>query len=111
MRSLRLNPNDPQLHTFIHHVALAHYHQGNYEEAVRYAERALSGRRLPFILRTLLASLGQLGRSEEARMVRAELEGIELVNAERYWETINPYTVPAHHAHLLEGLRKAGLEV
>ena len=44
-------------------------------------------------------------------MVRAELEGIELVNAERYWETINPYTVPAHHAHLLEGLRKAGLEV
>ncbi len=111
LRSLRLNPNDPQLHTFIHHVALAHYHQGNYEEAVRYAERALSGRRLPFIMRTLLASLGQLGRSEEARMVRAELEGIELVNAERYWETISPYTVPAHRAHLLEGLRKAGLEV
>jgi adenylate cyclase len=111
LRSLRLNPNDPQLQTFIHHVALAHYHQGNYAEAVRYAERALSGRRLPFILRTLLASLGQLERIEEARMVRAELEGIKLVDAERYWETINPYAVPAHRAHLVEGLRKAGMLV
>jgi hypothetical protein len=28
--------------------------------------------------------------------------------AKRYWETINPYADPAHRAHLLEGLRKAG---
>jgi tetratricopeptide (TPR) repeat protein len=92
----------------VSHVALAHYHQGNYEEAVRYAERALQSRRLPFELRTLLASLGQLGRMDEARVVLAELERIELAEAKRYWEITIPYADPAHRQHLLEGLRKAG---
>ena len=111
LRSLRLNPNDPQRHTFINHVALAYYHQGKYEEAVRYAERALSGRRLPFILRTLLACLGQLGRTTEASRVLAELQRIELVDAEQYWEIINPYADPAHRAHFIEGLRKGGMHL
>jgi TolB-like protein/class 3 adenylate cyclase/Flp pilus assembly protein TadD len=109
MRSLRLNPNDPQLHAFISHVALAHYHQGHYEEALRHAERAASGRRPPFILRTLLACLGQLGRSEQAGRVLAEFQALKLPDPERYWDAVAPYADPAHRAHLEEGLRKAGL--
>jgi len=109
LRSVRLNPNDRQAHALVSNVALAHYHQGNYEEAVRYAERALQSRRLPFELRTLIASLGQLGRLDEAGVVLAELERIELAEAKRYWEITIPYADPAHREHLLEGLRKAGL--
>src|SRR5262249_7861832 len=111
LRCLRLNPNDPQLHTFIDHVALAHYHQGNYEEAARYAERALTGRRLPPVLRTLIACLGQLGRIEQVSSLRTELERIELPDAKRYWETITPYVDPSHQEHLDEGLRRAGMRV
>ena len=82
---------------------------GHYEEALRYAERALPRRRLPFLMRTLLATLGQLGRSEEAAIVRAELEQFDPRDAAHFWEAISPYTDPAHHAHLREGLRKAGM--
>jgi adenylate cyclase len=108
LRAIRLTPNDPQIGAFLGHLALAQYHLGNYEEAVHYAQRAVQVRSFPFIRRTLLASLGQLGRSDEARAVRAELEQIKPANADLYWELTTPYANPAHRAHLVEGLRKAG---
>jgi len=111
MRCLRLNPNDPQSFLFISQIALAHYHLGNYDESVHYAERALRSRRLLVVLRTLAASLGQLGRNEEARDVLAEMERIRPTDAERHWEMTAPYADPVHRAHFLEGLRKAGMSV
>jgi hypothetical protein len=48
-------------------VALAHYHQENYEEAVHYGELAVGARRPYLALRALLASLGQLGCMELTR--------------------------------------------
>jgi hypothetical protein len=88
-------------------LALAHYHLGEYEEAARCAEHALRRRAGRFVLRTLIASLGQLGRTDEATALRPELQGLK-VEDERYWEVISPYADPAHRAHLQEGLRKAG---
>ncbi len=111
LRCLRLNPRDPQAYLFVSLMALAQYHLGNYEEATHYAEQALGGRRLYPVLRTLLASLGQLGRTEEAKAVLAEMERIKPLDAERHWEITNPYADPAHRAHLIEGLRKAGMAV
>ncbi len=111
LRCLRLNPRDPQAYLFVSFMALAQYHLGNYEEAVHYAEQALSGRRLYAVLRTFLASLGQLGRTEEAKAVLAEMERIKPADAERHWEITSPYADPAHRAHLIEGLRKAGMAV
>jgi tetratricopeptide (TPR) repeat protein len=90
-------------------IALAHYHLGNYKEAVRYSERALQRRRIYVVLRTLAATLGQLGRTEDARSVLAEMEQIKPINLERHWELTCPYADPAHEAHLIDGLRKAGL--
>src|SRR5262249_50371865 len=98
-------------HGFLSQLALAQYHQGNYEEAARSAERALSRGRWPVALRMLLAALGQLGRTEDAGKVREELERIELAEPERYWEVTNCHADPTHQAHLLEGLRKAGIQV
>ncbi|QIG47583.1 hypothetical protein G5V57_07495 [Nordella sp. HKS 07] len=109
LRSLRLSPNDPLAGFQVGWLALAKYHQGNYEEAVCYAERALRGRRIPVVFRTLLASLGQLGRTEEAKIVLAEFGQFTFADAERYWKITSPYADPAHRAHLAEGLRKAGV--
>jgi len=111
LRSLRLSPNDVLAGFHFGLVALAHYHQNKYEEAVGYAERALRGRRWPYVLRTLLASLGQLERTDEARTVLAELERFKPIDAARYWETTSPYADPAHRAHLDEGQRKAGMQI
>jgi adenylate cyclase len=110
LRSLRLNPNDPQAGAILGFVALAHYHQGSYEEAVHYAERGLRERNV-IVLRTLLASLGQLGRTDEAATVLAELERIKPADPERHWDATNPYIDAAHRTHVVEGLRKAGMRV
>jgi tetratricopeptide (TPR) repeat protein len=111
LRSLRLSPNDALAGFHAGWVALADYHQDKYEEAVGYAERALRDRRWPYVLRTLLASLGQLERTDEARTVLAELERFKPLDAARYWEATSPYANPAHRAHLDEGLRKAGMQI
>ncbi len=109
LRGLRLSPNDPQSDLFFSFIALAHYHQGNYLEAVHYAERGTRRRQHYIMLRTQLACLGQLGRTDEAKTVLAEMDKLAPRDAERLFEITSPYADPAHRAHLLEGLRKAGL--
>jgi adenylate cyclase len=109
MRCLLLTPRDPFASFYVSLIALAHYHLDNYEEAVRYSERALQRRRIYVVLRTLAATLGQLGRTEEARSVLAEMEQMKPINLKRHWELTCPYADPAHEAHLLNGLHKAGL--
>src|SRR5690606_11669226 len=106
---LRLNPLDPFSATFIGLVALAHYHLGNYSEAIAYAERALQTRRNLFVLQIMAATVGQLGRTEEARPLLAEMARQRPHNFRRHWQLINPYANPIHEAHLVDGLRKAGV--
>ena len=111
LRSLRLGPNDPHSGLFFSMLALAHYHQQNFEEAAHYAERTLRGWPSYIRLRTLLACLGQLGRTEQANLVIAEMTKLASNNAERLWEITTRYADPAHREHLVEGLRKAGLTI
>jgi TolB-like protein len=108
MRCLRLTPRDPFASFYLSLIALAHYHLGSYREALHHSERALQRRRIYVVLRTLAATLGQLGRTEEARSVLGEMKLVEPINVGRHWELTCPYADPAHEAHLLEGLRKAG---
>jgi adenylate cyclase len=109
VRCLRLSPRDPLASFFVSLVALAHYHLGNYDEAVRWSERALQRRRTYVVLRTMAATLGQLGKTEEARSILVEMERIKPINMKRHWELTNPYSDPSHEAHLLDGLSRAGL--
>jgi len=109
--ALRLSPHDPLAYLFLSRLAQAHYHLGDYEEAKHYAERALAIRRLHFIMLLLLASLGQLGRADEAQALLPETVAAQPADSDRYWEVLHPYADPAHRAHLLEGLRKGGLKV
>ncbi len=109
--ALRLSPNDPLSFLFMRNLALAHYHLGNYEEAIHYSERALTTRRQHLTLIMMLACLGQLGRGEAAKALLPEIISMEPADVEHYWPVVFPYADPAHHAQLLEGLKKAGFPV
>ena len=107
-RALHLSPHDPIAFNFLNITALAHYHLGQYQEAVECAQRSVRGQRINTLLRTFLAILGQLGRTEEAANVLAEIHRTKPPDADGHWKVTNPYADPAHEAHLVEGLRKAG---
>jgi TolB-like protein/Flp pilus assembly protein TadD len=111
LRALRLSPHDPIAFMFLNRMALAQYHLGNYEEALHYAERALVGRRLYFVLVVALASLGRLGRSDEARPLLSEISAIAPADIDRYWDVTFPYANAAHREHFYEGLRTAGMRI
>ena len=109
LRGMRLSPHDPLTFTYLKFLALACYHQRDYEQARQYAERGLSLRRIYILCHTLLACLGQLGRLEEAAAIREEMQRLTPADFDRFVETTNPYTNSADREHLQEGLRKAGL--
>jgi TolB-like protein len=111
LRCMRLSPGDPLSPLFMRFLALAHYHQGNYDEAIHYADAAFRRRPLYAALWTHLAALGQLGRTAETETVLAEMERRKPAQPERYFEITHPYADPAHLAHLVDGLRKAGWRI
>ena len=85
MHCLRLSPYDPSASVFLSLIALAKYHLCNFTEAAEYCERALQKRRTYVVLRSWAATLGQLGRTEEAWAVLAEMEQLKRANAERHY--------------------------
>jgi adenylate cyclase len=110
LRCLRLNPNDPQAASVLTVLGLAHYHLGRYDEALRCARQALPRRPVPFGLCTLVATLGQLGPLDEASAaLRDQLSQFKAADAKRFWRVTMPYAAPAHLAHVVDGLRKAGV--
>ncbi len=95
--------------TALNVLALAHYHLGQYEEGLRYSRQALPRRPVPFGLRTFVATLGQLGRGDEAAAMRPQLASFKPADPVRFWPTTSPYAEAAHFAHLVEGRRRAGM--
>jgi TolB-like protein/Flp pilus assembly protein TadD len=73
-RAVELSPRDPHLAIFHDHRARAHLSLGEVEQAAAFARRAV---RLPnasyHAFATLVAALGLLGRTEEARGWREDL--------------------------------------
>jgi tetratricopeptide (TPR) repeat protein len=83
-------------------LALAHFHAGQYEEALRHADRAhalLDARAMA----VLAASLVRLGRVEEARRLLPNPLP-PLVGAR-----IAPYARVEDYQHLADALRTAGM--
>jgi adenylate cyclase len=90
-------------------MALGLYHSRAYEDAVETAEQAIRlFPEFPLPRRILAAALGQLGRVEGAK---AALD-IAIASApdsfEMYVRQRVPWQRPEDHAHMLDGLRKAG---
>jgi TolB-like protein/class 3 adenylate cyclase/tetratricopeptide (TPR) repeat protein len=109
-RAMRLSPHEPMTFFFANFLALAEYHQGHFDEAMRIARMAIGLRPFHTSYRVLAACYGQLGRTEEASAALAELRRLMPKDAERLWDITNPYADPAHRAHFTDGLRKAGWE-
>jgi adenylate cyclase len=103
---LRLDPRDPFLGIVGLQVAVGHYFCREYEAAVEAAQRVIrSYPDYPLPYRWLAAALGQLDRSDEARDA---LEKVTPASLDMYANKRVPWMRPEDHAHMLEGLRKAG---
>jgi adenylate cyclase len=110
-KGIRLSPSDPRLYIWLVALAGAHYQLRHYEKAVEAGRRSWSlNRNYPHGLRYVVAGLAQLGRIEEAQPALAELRRMD-ANLEfsasvfrRNWPD------PADVDHLLDGLRKAGMD-
>jgi adenylate cyclase len=110
-RGMRLSPSDPRL--FLSLLALA----GAYYQAHRYQQAVAAGRRSwalnkswPVGLRYVVAGLGQLGRLEDAAAALAELLPIEPSLAYVAEVCRRFYQLPEPVDHVIEGLRKAGMQ-
>ncbi len=111
LRCQRLSPNDPLTFEFVNKVALAHYHLGNYEEALHHAQRGAARRRVFGGLLTIIACLGQLDRASEAQPLIEEVKAMGIPDIVTQWQITAPYADPAHRAQFVEGLAKAGYQL
>jgi len=111
-RSIRLDPRHPRLaRDRLMQVALALYLSRKYSAAIEAAKRAIrSYPDYPNTYRWLAAALGQFGRIEEAKEAPEKAIAIGPASFEMYVRTGVPFMRPEDHAHMIEGLRKAGWE-
>src|SRR5271166_5620851 len=108
-RSVRLDPRDPESAVRLNRMTLGLYFCQEYAAAAEVAKRAI---RLypdyPNTYRWLAAALGQLGRIEEAKEALEKAIAILPASFDMYVRGRVPWMRPEDHAHMLEGLRKAG---
>lgn len=111
--AMRLNPKYPFYYLF--YLAHAYYLAGQYDEAIKASEKALTRARAdktdPMIAHLHLAtSYTELGREEEARAEAAEMLRISPNLSLEVWRQRLPYKDPAVLERLLAALSKAGLK-
>lgn len=106
---VRLDPRAPTLVNRLTQIALAYYFRRDYAAAVGAAERAIrSFPDFPSSHRWLAAALGEMGRTSDAQ---AALEKAMTVSRTAFDFQVRerpPWFRPEDHAHMLDGLRKAG---
>jgi adenylate cyclase len=108
-RSIRLDPRDPRSAVRLSRMALGLYFSGEYAATVEVAKRAIrTYPEFPNPYRWLAAALGQLGRVDEAKQALKQAIAIVPVSFETNVRRRVPWMRPEDHAHMLEGLRKAG---
>ena len=107
--SLRLEPRGLNLAHRLSQVSAGFYFSRAYEEAVEAANRAIrSFPEYPLTYRWLAAALGQLGRVEEARQVLDKAIAVAPTVFDMYVRQRAPWMRLEDHAHMLDGLSKAG---
>ena len=108
-RCIRLDPRDPALASRLNYMAIGLYFSREYEAAVEVTKRAIrSYPEFPLPYRWLAAALGQTGQVEEARQALEQALAIAPNAFYLYVRQRVPWMRAEDHAHMLEGLRKAG---
>jgi adenylate cyclase len=109
-RSIRLDPRGPQSAVRLHHVAIGLYFCCDYEAAIEAARLTIRAYpEFPNTYRWLAAALGQTGRIEEAKEALEKAMSLAPDLFDMYVRQPAPHHRPQDHAHMLDGLRKAGL--
>jgi adenylate cyclase len=109
--SIRLDPRDPFSAIRLLHIACGLYFSREYEEAIEAAKQLIrSYPDFPMIYRWPAAALGQLGRTAEAKEALDKAVSLAPAAFDMYVRKRVPWFRPEDHAHLVEGLRKAGWE-
>ncbi|HEY3912568.1 MAG TPA: winged helix-turn-helix domain-containing tetratricopeptide repeat protein [Stellaceae bacterium] len=107
-RSIRLDPRGPQRVIRLNQIALGLYYCREYEAAVTMAKEVIREYPdYPHSYRWLAAALGQLDRIEAAKAVLEKAVAIAPAAFEMFAQGV-PWIRPQDHAHMLEGLHKAG---
>jgi adenylate cyclase len=107
MACLRVDPRGPDSAWVMHQFAISYYFEHDYPKSAEAARRTLA--RHPEISSTyrwLAAALGQLDRTDEARV--ALHKAIGLSPRSFYTHRRPPWHRPEDYEHMLDGLRKAG---
>ena len=106
---IRLDPRAPSLVNRLNQVALAHYFCRDYEATVEATKRAIrSFPDFPSPYRWLAAALGELGRTAEAKEALEKAITVAPASFDFQVRERPPWFRPEDHAHMLDGLRKAG---
>ncbi len=106
-RSIRLDPRRAAVR--LNQIALALYFSREYKAAVEAANRAIrSYPNYPNTYRWLAAALGQIGQIEQAKDALQKAIAIAPAAFDMYVRERVPWRRLEDHAHMLEGLRKAG---
>jgi len=108
---IRLDPRHPRAGVSLNHLVLGQYFCRDYPAAVEAARRVIrSYPDHPLVYRWLAAALGQLGRTVEAREALDKAIALAPASFDVYVRRRVPWHRPEDHAHMVEGLRKAGWE-
>jgi len=109
-KSIRLDPRNPNMALRLLDITISYYLSGEYDAAVEAAKRGI--RAYPDysnLYRWFAAALGQAGRVEEAKEVLQKAIAMAPAAFDMFVRRRVPWHRPEDHAHMLEGLRKAGL--
>jgi adenylate cyclase len=106
---IRLDPFGPSSAIRLHNIAQSLYFSREYGAAVEALQRNIRANpNHPLAYRWLAASLGQLGRIKEAKESLERTIAIAPVSFNMHVRERAPWLRPQDHAHMIEGLRKAG---
>ena len=106
---IRLDPRRPRMSTRLNHLALGFYFSGEYHAAAERARQAVrSDPDFPLPYRWLAAALGQIGLTKDANEALQKAIAIAPASFDMYVRRRVPWMRPEDHAHMLEGLRRAG---
>jgi adenylate cyclase len=109
-RSIRLDPRSPRSAGRLNQMAMGFYLCHDYEAAIAAAKWAIRAYpEWPNPYRWLAAALGQVGWIEEAKEALEKAIAVAPAGFAMYVRQRVPWHRPEDYAHMLEGLRKAGL--
>ena len=109
LTALRLSPRGETAARIRAQIAMSYYLESDYTSAANTAKQAIAihpGH--PWAYRWLVASLGQLGRIDEPGAVLHKAIQVSAESFRFFASELRPYERPEDHAHMLEGMRKAG---